>query len=296
MRVREKVLIISAVVLLVILCMILLPRGDDEPRYKGRSLQYWLLAAEQPNDLEEATEALTQIGTNSLPFLLEWIQHEQSPGRMRALAMIPPAFEEIAHPFAVTHRDLLASASAEGFHYVGTNAVLAIPELQTFVWTTNAPQTAFNSMRALTQIGTNGLPPLIAAAKDPQYPLRVYAVAAIAFCPNASGAKEITMPLLIALLSDTTNPHIAPLAAIGLGRITNAPESTIPALMNAFTSPAAPERVRIAAAQSLGELGTQAVGALPALTNALTDTSFTIRIAATNAISQMHQLMTTRAQ
>ncbi|HWX19823.1 MAG TPA: HEAT repeat domain-containing protein [Candidatus Binatia bacterium] len=288
MRTWKKVRIIGTAAIAAILGLTALPRHDAEPEYQGRSLRFWLLASQRDTNPEDPAEALAHFGTNALPFLLKWIRYERSPARIKVAKAIPSALQKFARPFITSERELLAETSAEGFRHIVTNGTLAVPELTNLIHKTNAPQTAIRAMRALTLLGTNGLPPLIAAAQDQQYPFRFFAVGMITWLPNESRFADITTPVLIGLLSDRTHPEIAPVAAMGLGRNPNAPDTAIPALISCLTSPTAPEQLRAAAAESLGAFGAQAANALPALSNILTDPNFTVRFFATNAIARIH--------
>src|SRR5438270_12088434 len=71
---------VLATVALVVLAVASWP-GEREPEYKGKKLSEWLLAYRDglTNRVvqEEAAKAVRQIGTNSLPFLVSWMDYEQ---------------------------------------------------------------------------------------------------------------------------------------------------------------------------------------------------------------------------
>lgn len=134
---------------------------------------------------------------------------------------------------------------------------------------------------------TSGLALLISVIQDFKYPLRFWAVMAVAFMPATPTSATTITPLLIQCLGDATNPRIPPVAAMGLGKNKYAPQLAIPALTRCLATAGASEELRCAAVQSLALFGTQATNALPALTNALTDSSFMVRFAATNAIEKI---------
>src|SRR5260221_7633398 len=58
--------------------------GKREPAYKGRSLSQWigrLPGIPTQDSATEADRAVREIGTNAVPFLLEWIAYEPEPWR-----------------------------------------------------------------------------------------------------------------------------------------------------------------------------------------------------------------------
>jgi hypothetical protein len=275
-----------AVALLAVLAVIIrLSVPDREPQYQGRSLSNWLLVDREKEPYEEA---IRHIGTNSLPYLLKWMAYDRPNWRDEVVNLTPAMLQKLVRPITQTRADALADASADAFQYLGTNGLTAVPDLVTLMRNTNAPVIAFRAMRALSSLGTNALGPVIAAAQDQHNPIRFMAIMAIAFMPSGPACEEITTPVLIGLLSDTTEPHIAPIAARGLGRNTNTAAMSTPPLMNCLTSPLASAPLRAEAAQALSDLGAQATNALPALSNALTDPSPTVRAGAKSAILTIH--------
>src|SRR5205823_12852958 len=69
---------------------LLWPR-DPEPKYQGVSLTGWL--AKGSND-GEAAAAVRHLGTNSIPFLLQWLSYEPAPWRRQWRN----AFRKLPHP------------------------------------------------------------------------------------------------------------------------------------------------------------------------------------------------------
>jgi len=66
----------------------------SEPRYQNRPLSYWvaMLAGPQARrpEAKEAPAAVTTIGTNALPFLLDWIQYEPPPWNAKLILELLP--------------------------------------------------------------------------------------------------------------------------------------------------------------------------------------------------------------
>jgi len=119
-------------------------------------------------------------------------------------------------------------------------------------------------------------------------------VTTIAFMHASPASASVTTSLLIECLSDTTNPRIPLVAALGLRRDKYAPQLAIPALTRCLATTGASELLRCAAVQSLARFGALATSALPALTNALMDSSLMVRSAATNAIEKITSEVSTR--
>jgi hypothetical protein len=280
--------------LAIVIGLLTLPRREHEPLYQGQPLSHWVLLSQRDDRSDEADKAISEIGTNALPLLMKWIRYELPGWRGKLAKDNHPILQRFVGSFGTTKRELLADASLGAFRILGTNAASAIPELTGLMRNASTPQTAFRAMVALSQIGTNGLPPLISAIQNPQYPLRQKAVLTIVFMPASPASCAVTTPLLIQCLSNTTDQRIPPVAAMGLGRDKYAPQLAIPALARCLVNAGASEQLRCAAVQSLARFGAQATNALPELTNALTDSSLTVRSAATNAIEKITSDVSTK--
>src|SRR6266705_3062037 len=67
----------------------------NEPSYEQRSLSDWLVSYAQANRhfprSHESDEAIRQIGTEALPFLLTWLQYEDSTWLTKCSAMLNKA-------------------------------------------------------------------------------------------------------------------------------------------------------------------------------------------------------------
>src|SRR5258706_6571433 len=68
---------------------------DREPRYGGRSLSAWLLISQQiwsgkltTPGWQESSEAIRRMGTNGLPYVLEWMAYERPSWRTQVLATL----------------------------------------------------------------------------------------------------------------------------------------------------------------------------------------------------------------
>lgn len=131
-----------------------------EPHYEGQSLTYWAARLNQP----EAQQALTAIGTNALPFLIKWLDEE--PTRFGSWTWkigqrLPESIRPDPWPFG-SRRDIAGNALG----FLGTNAILAIPELiRTFDWNWGGGSPP-HGQYALAEIGPAAVPALLEALEE----------------------------------------------------------------------------------------------------------------------------------
>src|SRR4051812_1263402 len=95
---RRRTAILLIVPAIVALVLLLPSKSQKEPHYSEHSLSYWLNAygaqwyGPIPNpftpEFDTATNALAQIGTNAVPFLLKWMSYERPSWRGNAIRRI----------------------------------------------------------------------------------------------------------------------------------------------------------------------------------------------------------------
>jgi hypothetical protein len=128
------------------LAIFIWPR-EREPEYNGATLSTWLgRVSTSTNQIQllEASNAVRHIGTNALPFLIRWIQHE--PGWRDAVGQ-----RILQWPLFRNSRDVQqlirnmtgyrADCAVPGFQVLGYEATSAIPELTRLSEDTRAPET-----------------------------------------------------------------------------------------------------------------------------------------------------------
>src|SRR5947207_12947583 len=85
LRKRRIIWVLAGSALAALAVTLALPT-ERQPEYGGRKLEEWLkLYAESRSsftDGQEAAEAVRHIGTNALPWLLEWTDYEPSGWKM----------------------------------------------------------------------------------------------------------------------------------------------------------------------------------------------------------------------
>ncbi len=208
MRKRRKVFIFFGVIaLLAALFAILRPTG--EPIYNGRSLSQWLEIYQgnvydqtSPRFLE-AQIAVSEIGTNALPYLLKWIRYEPSAWRRTLRRRLP---NRIADNEAILRwidgpADRRGRCAMLGFGILGTNATAAIPELTVMMKDKTALRTAGRAIFALGSTGEASIPILTAALADPKQLNRQRVVYGFMFLKDA-GYTNICLPPLLDALND----------------------------------------------------------------------------------------------
>jgi hypothetical protein len=122
---------LAAVFLLALAAFIIVPASvPHEPEYKGRKLSDWVAASNlhTSGGRDMAAEAIRQLGTNAVPYLLRWMKYEPPALRERykgILLKIPIQ----AIPRKLWERDRLVYVAGWGFSIVGRDGSAALPEL-----------------------------------------------------------------------------------------------------------------------------------------------------------------------
>ncbi|MDB6022241.1 MAG: repeat protein [Pedosphaera sp.] len=293
-RVRTRKTI--AIILLATLTLAVLYRlTPSPPRYQGRSLSFWLKALddgkrgggltwetwqdrteEQPGR-SEAAEAIMQMGTNSLPFLITALSYRDSTVKKWFVGLLGlQSWIKVSLPMAADHQRPAALA----LHILGPAAKPALPQLTKAL---NDPETSQGAAIALAGIGPEGWSVLSQALASTNQYVSVCAAWAL-------GGHRAEVPGTVAgLMRQVTNATpsgLGPLSAWALGAIGQNKEQVVPLLINGLQS--SQVGVRWGSAIGLGEFGTNAQSAVPALLrSALQDSDKTVRMYATTALKQI---------
>jgi hypothetical protein len=149
---RRRVLIIVAIALAVaIVAAVAWPR-QREPEYQGKKLSEWLYldtVVTEPGS-EAAADAVRQIGTNGLPWMLRHVSVE--PGKWRqVVAKFPKPFDQ-----AATWKDgrWERACALRAFQILGPLARPAVPQLTD--WANNAPTGSQRRAFAVAALGDMG--------------------------------------------------------------------------------------------------------------------------------------------
>lgn len=210
---RRKKWIAAILAVSVIAGCLMLFSGSREPRHEGRSLSYWAARLNQP----EAQRALFAIGTNALPFLIEWLDEEPTKFDAwlgRAGQRLPDSLRPNPWPFG-SRRDIAAHALG----FLGTNAIPAIPDLIRMFdwkWAGGAPPTG---LLALSEIGPAAIPALMQALEeDPERGYYVMVMLIYMSEPHWQGLRSKEDLLKIVAASNQLSDHPYPDVRVHVAR------------------------------------------------------------------------------
>lgn len=180
MKWRKPILAVVIVAFIAVIVAIAWPEGE-EPVYHGKSLSQWMNIYCRPihngDNKAEAEEAVRQIGTNAIPWLLKWIgKHPPAWSRVVGDSRMSwsPATRVIN---ALQKRPLQLSQkrwdAAFGFQILGPSASNAVPALANMLDADNPGRHWPHDMwpppaYALSRIGDSGLRPLLDWVSDPR--------------------------------------------------------------------------------------------------------------------------------
>src|SRR3954453_2085997 len=164
---------IGAVLLFMAVLVAFVWAGAREPEYQEKTLSYWLIrGARAPGGEgdEECKVAVRQIGTNALPLLLKWLQHEPWY-RKRAVSAVMRRLPQSVWRSAVMQKAMRrdgerAYAAYQGFRWLGKQASPAIGELTNML--RSSPPIADRAIYELAMIGEPGYPVLKGVVLDPK--------------------------------------------------------------------------------------------------------------------------------
>lgn len=261
---RKRQLLLGATVVGIVVLLFLAFRSEPQPSYGGHSLSYWVEGYWLGGPDQEA--ALRAIGTNAFPFLLHWMQQKQ-PGYQALLFSVAIKLPDRLRPkWADGDYIPLSLASAHALAAYGLQASPLIPEISRLAADPNEPEIAETCLSALSYVGSNGVPPLLAAIQDPSHPYRASAAYKLGLNNDLGPFADTVITQLVAQLHD---PTVAREALDALGDLKIRPDIVVPALANSLQS--TNQSIRVNAAISLNWFEEKAAPALPALTNALND-------------------------
>lgn len=164
MKRRRIFLALLGSVASITLAILVRPR-EREPEYNGATLSTWLSRCGSTNVTESlaAADAIQQIGTNALPFLLSWIQYEPGwrdwlGGKLLKWPVIGTRPNVQRLFWKMTH--YRAASAVTAFKILGTEARPARTELQRLANNTKAPETAIRASECLLSVAytPDGIP------------------------------------------------------------------------------------------------------------------------------------------
>jgi HEAT repeats len=173
MRTRRKWLwlLLSCIVAAVLIFTLF---GEREPQYEGKSLSRWAnVVAYGPSrsEMREAENAVRKIGTNGLPYLLKWIQHQDHPWQTnlaRLCRKLPGKLGQTAEDFIILRHRRRQSGAFNALYALGPLAKPAIPIL-TRQLTNPFPD---EPISVLAHIGDAALPSILNVVTNSAEPSR----------------------------------------------------------------------------------------------------------------------------
>src|SRR6266536_4295309 len=170
---RRRVMLIVAGVLVAVVVAILVWPGEREPVYQGKRLSEWLELYLNTGKSREPSVAVRHIGTNAVPWLLEWLEHNDLPnwklGFLGSAEKLPRAVRD-SSVFRKAIRFVIKRpsnvAAINGFEILGTDARSAIPALTRMMNDSMNRGRAVRATLALVMIGKDAIPALLGALTD----------------------------------------------------------------------------------------------------------------------------------
>ena len=174
-RLKRRKWLISLACAAIAFALFLTLTREHQPEYEGHKLSEWLeqcrkaVFAEDRKTEEEARTAVRNIGSNALPCLLKWIDHEPPAWRMSLRTNLPTFISNrrmVYRWLGEDEADRRASYAGLGFQILGTNAFGAVPALDALMKDTTKPRISERAIYALGRIGEPAIPVLRAGLAD----------------------------------------------------------------------------------------------------------------------------------
>jgi hypothetical protein len=225
-------------------------RAPREPQYRGIRLSDWLNnppAAARDGTMEQAVR---KIGTNGIPFYLDWIGTKESPLRDKAIDLLRKQSPITFRCYKTAERRQLGRY---GIVFLGPAAAPAVPALMRMLADTNNPDAQASASFALGVIGP---------------------------------AAEAAVPALIQRFNDATGQS-AEQTAFLLGKIHARPDLTLPAMVHYLKVSTNEPGHLYYALNALAEFGPEAKATIPAIVPCLRSPAPGVRVAAKDALRKI---------
>jgi hypothetical protein len=269
-----------------------LGRSQREPEYKGKRLSEWVRTAPSPYgwDRGETERAIRHMGTNALPWLLDWLNDEPPPPwKIKVLKIVQKFPKRLGGGFAqqaLQPNYVRFNFASTGFWVLGRDARGAIPGLVRLAKNPKCRNGGRNAVDILTHLGDEAIPELIAILRAPVTAVRrpvidyFHLLGTGGLGTNANAAAEA----MVFCLNDSDH-HIRSDAALALATFALRPKVVVPAL--AISCGDAVSEVRQSALSALAVFGEAARPARLAIVQALHDPDANVRSAAAMALEQI---------
>jgi hypothetical protein len=264
-----------------------------EPVYQGKTLSAWLEGCDSSKwvgkDWQVATNAVRQIGTNSLPTLLRKLRRNDSKLTLKLIALARKQhFVKIRHIAAEVHHH----KATVGFETLGSDAKPAVPGLIRIFEQAISADSQYETATSLGWIGpsaSKAVPCLIAGLSNTNTKVRRQVTWALA---QIAGPPDLVMPVLVKAVSDP-DPGVRLNAMDGLRTFGMAARPAIPALVSALDDVRNVTKEK--AADLLARFGADAKPAVPRLLQLLDFPNEEVRVHAMQALKSIDREAADRA-
>jgi HEAT repeat protein len=287
---KRRLMLVLAGVLAVVIAFVVWP-GEREPEYQGKKLSEWLRRHQKRENPDEAANAVRQISTNALSFLLAWLEVDDlRPWKMSLLRRVS-AYPRIHNSrlflkvLRISDSDHNRINALHGFEILGPDAREAIPALKRMMNDATPDGGGHLATVALSYIGKDALPVLLSALSDEAQTNRSRIAMCIgAYMRDLGRDADPAAPMLIKLTKGP-DKDLATAATRALGDLRASPELAVPALREALhdSDPFLPS----AAVVALGKYGEGARSDIPELLELLNASNFAVRSFATTALNKI---------
>ena len=245
----------------------------EQPVYQGKTLSYWVIKAGKI-DLDgapkDAIEAIRAIGSNAVPFLLDWMPRRETLHRDRSSGN--PGWDGLEIAWWV----------------LGSDGKSAIPVLASII---NQPQRTMDdysvwteSAKAISCLGPDAITPMLTAVTNMQGRHEVWEL-----IHNFQNLGTNGAPAVPALIHWANDPDYWVRDGVvgALGGIGQRPDLAVPVILNALEHDSN-GMVRRDAAEALGAFANDSDVVLPELTKMLKDPNWEARQGALSGLGKIH--------
>lgn len=214
--------------------------SPQEPVYKKRRLSEWVATlggSRFPNIEDEANEAIRTLGTNAIPWLMKWIQYEESRwhAKLRVASERVPSWLGRGWVTGLMRRDVdRKNGAVMALVKLGPEAAQTIPELTKMVTDPAARGRADAAVNVLQGLGTPALSALSLALTNGNAWVRAKAALSIREL-GTNGAAAV--PLLIKMLEEPDGTVRAS-AIAALSAVDTEGKACVPGLLKLLNDPA----------------------------------------------------------
>jgi hypothetical protein len=230
---RRRVIIVLAVCVLVGIGAVSFWPGEREPEYNGKKLSEWIeicweIGLDDSQNLE-AQKVVQTIGTNGLQSLLKWAGQGVPVWQIRVAEWCQQFHVDwLEHRvWARNRRNLNAWAALRLF---GAGATAAVREVYRIAIDSNLYEVTASAIRFLSEIGPNGVPPLLHVIAEGKGERRVQGIVHIGEIPNVGTNAAAVVAVLMKCL-DENDENVAGCAAESLSSVGLETEKIVPALI-----------------------------------------------------------------